>query len=484
MFDFNPFITNDGSVGLYSKNDNDIYHSVYGALSESYEKFILPANLEYYLKNNSQINFLDICFGIGYNTKSLIQFLMNFSSNNFLNSYLSSLDYSIYTDKINKNADEILSTYNETIGNDKIIHYLKENLSKIFEIKDNKKKFLKDKNIRMDKNSQENFLTDESINIDKDFHKNNACSNEFFKNKSYKISIDAVDLNKNLIMLSPFIKNKLDYKNLLKIDLPEVLKVRGKIKPQKLKKEYQISNEVLKLIFDVVIKSDYMDYDFLNNILFDKKYSQFFSNDLISLYRHYKLCHNINAHLLPFYSFLHNIYYHHISKRFIKGSKKPKNMNFNLKIIFDSAVDFLLTSDKIYDVIFLDAFTPAKCPKLWTIDFLKLIYEHLSNNGIILTYSNSAQVRNAFLHAGFFIGKNYFPDIDKSFGTIASKNKSLIKYELDDYEKGLLNTKAGIFYRDNNFRLSDDDIIKNYKSEFELSNLMSSSKYKKLSNYI
>ena len=36
-----PFYTNDGSVGLYSINDSDIFHSVYGALSEAYDKFVL-----------------------------------------------------------------------------------------------------------------------------------------------------------------------------------------------------------------------------------------------------------------------------------------------------------------------------------------------------------------------------------------------------------------------------------------------------------
>ena len=44
MKDFEGFFTLDGSVGLYSENDNDVYHSVYGALTEAYEKFILPSD--------------------------------------------------------------------------------------------------------------------------------------------------------------------------------------------------------------------------------------------------------------------------------------------------------------------------------------------------------------------------------------------------------------------------------------------------------
>ena len=48
MKDFEGYFTLDGSVGLYSASDNDIYHSVYGALSEAYDKFICPANLNEY----------------------------------------------------------------------------------------------------------------------------------------------------------------------------------------------------------------------------------------------------------------------------------------------------------------------------------------------------------------------------------------------------------------------------------------------------
>ena len=79
MEDFIPFFTQDGSVGLYSKSDNDIYHSVYGALSEAYDKFILPVDFYNYFQNKKYINVLDICYGIGYNSKTFLNyFLKNF----------------------------------------------------------------------------------------------------------------------------------------------------------------------------------------------------------------------------------------------------------------------------------------------------------------------------------------------------------------------------------------------------------------------
>lgn len=77
MYKLYPYFTNDGSVGLFSPDADDIYHSTYGALTEAYEKFILPADLKNYFKKNNEIKILDICFGIGYNTKSFLNFIYN-----------------------------------------------------------------------------------------------------------------------------------------------------------------------------------------------------------------------------------------------------------------------------------------------------------------------------------------------------------------------------------------------------------------------
>lgn len=62
-------------------------------------------------------------------------------------------------------------------------------------------------------------------------------------------------------------------------------------------------------------------------------------------------------------------------------------------------------------------------------------------------------------------------------GTVAVKNKSLIKHELSEYDLGLLKTKAGIFYRDENLTALNEAIINSHKIEVEKSNLISSSRY-------
>ena len=75
MRDYEPYFTEDGSVGLYSYADKDVYHSKFGALTEAWEKFILPANIE--IDNINELKVLDICYGIGYNTKALMSFVIN-----------------------------------------------------------------------------------------------------------------------------------------------------------------------------------------------------------------------------------------------------------------------------------------------------------------------------------------------------------------------------------------------------------------------
>ena len=137
----------------------------------------------------------------------------------------------------------------------------------------------------------------------------------------------------------------------------------------------------------------------------------------------------------------------------------------------------MLYDNNKYNFIFLDAFTPAKCPALWTLEFFKLLHEHLDENGMILTYSNSAAVRNALINAGFYVGKTFNYSLKKFTGTVAVKNKSLIKHDLSEYDLGLIKTRAGIFYRDENLTGLNEEILASHRKEVENSNLISSSKY-------
>ena len=105
-----------------------------------------------------------------------------------------------------------------------------------------------------------------------------------------------------------------------------------------------------------------------------------------------------------------------------------------------------------------------------------------------VTYSTSASIRNAMQDAGFEIGNIYNERLRKFSGTIATKDKSLIKSPLSEFDLGLLKTKAGIFYRDENLTLSNEQIttalneaiLERRNSEVKNSDKMSTSHYNKL----
>ncbi len=66
--------TGDGSNTLYSSKFKQHFHSLKdGALNESLYKHIIPA-FEYH-KSKKQLNILDICFGIGYNTLATLYYI-------------------------------------------------------------------------------------------------------------------------------------------------------------------------------------------------------------------------------------------------------------------------------------------------------------------------------------------------------------------------------------------------------------------------
>lgn len=73
MNNIETFITQDGSIGLYDVKLDEIFHSKFGAKKEAFEKFIEPC----LIYKNKPIKILDICYGIGYNTKCALENFTN-----------------------------------------------------------------------------------------------------------------------------------------------------------------------------------------------------------------------------------------------------------------------------------------------------------------------------------------------------------------------------------------------------------------------
>ena len=65
-------ITEDGSLTLKDEVTGELYHNRAGALTEALANFVEPLNLRSLESETRQLAFLDVCFGLGYNTFVLL----------------------------------------------------------------------------------------------------------------------------------------------------------------------------------------------------------------------------------------------------------------------------------------------------------------------------------------------------------------------------------------------------------------------------
>jgi len=148
----------------------------------------------------------------------------------------------------------------------------------------------------------------------------------------------------------------------------------------------------------------------------------------------------------------------------------------------------IIPSSIKFDLIYLDGFSPQKCPLVWTIEFLSKVTEKLNSQGYLITYSSSAAVRKTLRNLGLEIFTIKPSFNDKNFwsqGTVAiakfdkNKLKSNLNFEkLSVMEEEHLLTKASIPYRDQNLNSSKEDIIKQRLEEQLLSNLVPTKKWR------
>ncbi len=93
-------LSDDGSYTAYSKEYDEHYHSTRdGALHESLTKHVLPASL--HVKGKKEVNILDICYGLGFNTLATILHYRRNVPQIKVNIYSPELDASLVKSLIN-----------------------------------------------------------------------------------------------------------------------------------------------------------------------------------------------------------------------------------------------------------------------------------------------------------------------------------------------------------------------------------------------
>ncbi|MEA5467422.1 tRNA (5-methylaminomethyl-2-thiouridine)(34)-methyltransferase MnmD [Spirulina sp. 06S082] len=129
------------------------------------------------------------------------------------------------------------------------------------------------------------------------------------------------------------------------------------------------------------------------------------------------------------------------------------------------------------EAIFLDPFSPPKCPQLWTVEFLAQVSQCLHPKGRLATYSSAAAVRTALTQAGLSFGATQGVG-RRSPGTIASFMPDDLP-PLSPQEREHLHTRAAIPYRDPNLNDSTATILQRREREREMSHLEPTSRWKK-----
>lgn len=76
------FPTKDGSFTFWSETFQETFHSSHGAKHEAKAKFVNPAKIAERARTQTQLNILDVCYGLGYNTAAAIACLLAISESN------------------------------------------------------------------------------------------------------------------------------------------------------------------------------------------------------------------------------------------------------------------------------------------------------------------------------------------------------------------------------------------------------------------
>ena len=164
-----------------------------------------------------------------------------------------------------------------------------------------------------------------------------------------------------------------------------------------------------------------------------------------------------------------------------------KNKNFDCKLMIGDARKEILNLPKElnFDLIFLDGFSPQKCPEIWSYEFLSQLKNKIKHEGYLITYTSAAAVRKSLKNLGFnlfnilptFSDKNHWSD-----GTLATfdnqQNNPYIK-QLSEMEIEHLNTKASIPYRDPTGEMLSKEILEIREKEQQFSKLLNTNSWRK-----
>lgn len=112
-----------------------------------------------------------------------------------------------------------------------------------------------------------------------------------------------------------------------------------------------------------------------------------------------------------------------------------------IELFEGDAREYLRSLDVTFDIVYQDAFSVPKNPRLWSVEYFRDIVAHLDKEGVITTYSSATPVRVAMYNNGLHIYES--PEYEKiRTGTIASLREDLPLTKIDMALKMARSTKS------------------------------------------
>jgi len=86
--------------------------------------------------------------------------------------------------------------------------------------------------------------------------------------------------------------------------------------------------------------------------------------------------------------------------------------SFHLELFIGDARDYVLEfKERLFDIVYQDAFSPATNPVLWTQEYFRDIARIMKKTGVLTTYSIALPTRLALFENGFHVyvhsGENF-----------------------------------------------------------------------------
>ena len=91
--------------------------------------------------------------------------------------------------------------------------------------------------------------------------------------------------------------------------------------------------------------------------------------------------------------------------RLVAGGMQMRTNTLELNVIIGDARQTLPAWHNKADAWFLDGFSPARNPELWSPEILKAVADHTLPSGTFATYTAAGHVRRSLSSAGFAVSR-------------------------------------------------------------------------------